>query len=605
MFFPITLFGKNDGGGSWDLSANVVAQYKMNDDADNTTVTNEIGTDGTLAGGSNTADISTTGKINNAFDFDGTHDYIDTNFDFESTFQDSFSVEFWVNLDDGQYGNDYFCGISASTSEMRIGVRTDGVITAYYEANLKTSEARTNTAVFPNGQTGWYHIVVTVSESNGIKIYANNSNKALNAGYDGDMSGVTMSGYSNTEDFLIGCVNSGGNPFYHIGGLIDNFRIFDKELSATEIAYLYNDGNGTELNFYDLLEINVGDTETFEDSTQTQNVSITRMTNDKAIVVYRDGTNSYYGTAVCLTLTGNSITVGTPMVFASTNVIYCSVKRMTDDKAIVAYRDVGNSSYGTAVCLSLSGTTISAGVPFVFESSTVTSPKLDRMTDDKAIVVYSDDGNSSYGTAICLSLSGTTISAGNAEVFESSSTSIFSIASMSSDKAIVAYVDTANSYYGTAICLSLSGTTVTAETETVFQSNAINVLDIIGMTNDKAIVAYRDNGNSGSGTAICLTLSGTTISAGSPVVFEDGAVVEIGVSKFLEDKAIVVYEDAGNSYYGTACLLKLVGDTITAGTPIVWTDNTDADYANVAAMTNSKAIVAYAVNIGKVTSLYI
>ena len=38
--------------------------------------------------------------------------------------------------------------------------------------------------------------------------------------------------------------------------------------------------------------------------------------------------------------------------------------------------------------------------------------------------------------------------------------------------------------------------------------------------NQKIVIAYRDNGNSNYGTAVVGTVSGTSISFGTPVVFE-------------------------------------------------------------------------------------
>ena len=51
---------------------------------------------------------------------------------------------------------------------------------------------------------------------------------------------------------------------------------------------------------------------------------------------------------------------------------------------------------------------------------------------------------------------GTTLSAGAAKVFESASTDYVSVTMMDSTHAIVAYQDYGNSSYGTACCLSLS-----------------------------------------------------------------------------------------------------------------------------------------------------
>jgi len=239
------------GGGSWDLSANVVAQYKLNDDLATTAVINSIGTNGTLAGGDNTEDISVTGKINDAFDFNGTDDCVNCNQDFDSIFQTSFSIEVWIQPDDGHpvVGGEIFGSNLLTTDSVDAVLQTSGKVRIQYGSDSNDASAMTNTPVFPDGATSWTHIIFTVSEGNGIKIYVDSLDQTLDGTMDGDMAGVTMANYESGVNFYIGALNSsdsGANGFF--AGLIDNVRIFNKELSSTEVGYLYNSGTGTEAN---------------------------------------------------------------------------------------------------------------------------------------------------------------------------------------------------------------------------------------------------------------------------------------------------------------------------------------------------------------------
>ena len=43
----------------------------------------------------------------------------------------------------------------------------------------------------------------------------------------------------------------------------------------------------------------------------------------------------------------------------------------TNNKVVIAYQDDGNSNYGTAVVGTVSGTSITFGTPVVFESATI------------------------------------------------------------------------------------------------------------------------------------------------------------------------------------------------------------------------------------------
>jgi hypothetical protein len=73
-------------------------------------------------------------------------------------------------------------------------------------------------------------------------------------------------------------------------------------------------------------------------------------TNNKIVIAYQDSGNSSYGTAIVGTVSGTSISFGTAVVFESANSDYISTTYdSTNNKVVIAYRDVGNSNYGTAI----------------------------------------------------------------------------------------------------------------------------------------------------------------------------------------------------------------------------------------------------------------
>ena len=173
--------------------------------------------------------------------------------------------------------------------------------------------------------------------------------------------------------------------------------------------------------------------------------------NGMPVILNSDGTVEVVGEVVVPG--GSTITAGTPTVFESATSYYTSVAMLTSTKAIVTYRDVGNSGYGTSCILDVSGSTITAGTPTVFESATSGFTSVAMLTSTKAIVTYSDEGNSGYGTSCILDVSGSTITAGTPTVFESATSTYISVAMLTSTKAIVTYRDAGNSDYGTSCIL--------------------------------------------------------------------------------------------------------------------------------------------------------
>jgi hypothetical protein len=99
-----------------------------------------------------------------------------------------------------------------------------------------------------------------------------------------------------------------------------------------------------------------------------------------------------YGTAIVGTVSGTSISFGTAVVFESANSNYISTTYdSTNNKIVIAYRDDGNSSYGTAIVGTVSGTSISFGTAVVFESASsgYISTTYDS-TNNKIVIAYSD-----------------------------------------------------------------------------------------------------------------------------------------------------------------------------------------------------------------------
>ena len=235
-----------------DLSSNYIAQYKCNDDAANRTITNDgtSSTDGTSS--SLTNRITRTGVVDKGFFMSPYVNWnINTNLDFEDTFQDSFSIAMWVKPYDGKpSATQFFCGTQATAgglNSVTVGYGTDGKVYVNYGDNANYTAAVIDAAVFPNGATSWTHIVATFDETNGIRIAIDGSYVTLDGTYDGDMSSVTMANYANTQDFYFGTSNNIGSINYNeYNGYMDVAGIFDKELSQSEIDFLYNSGDGTE-----------------------------------------------------------------------------------------------------------------------------------------------------------------------------------------------------------------------------------------------------------------------------------------------------------------------------------------------------------------------
>jgi hypothetical protein len=274
----------------------------------------------------------------------------------------------------------------------------------------------------------------------------------------------------------------------------------------------------------------------------------------KIVIVYSEGPST--NKAIVGTVSGTSISFGSAVSIVGPNIADLSATYDANaQKVVIAYRDVANSSYGTALVGTVSGTSISFGTPVVFESSFTNNPSATYDSNSQKIVIAYIKTFAS-GQAIVGTVSGTSISFGTAAVFSSSNLAYISaVYDANSQKIVIAYSDYAGLlYYGTAIVGTVSGTSISFGAAVVFQNTQT---DYIAATysgvSQNIVIAYRNAANSNYGTAITGTVSGTTISFGQAFVYESATTSFIStVYDVSSQKVVIAYRDTGNSSYGTA-----------------------------------------------------
>jgi hypothetical protein len=313
----------------------------------------------------------------------------------------------------------------------------------------------------------------------------------------------------------------------------------------------------------------------FESATTYYTTTTFDSTNNRTVIVYQDAGNSNYGTAVVGTVSGTSISFGTPVVFQSSYFLTPSaVYDLTNNRVVIAYRNLTNSNYGTAIVGTVSGTSISFGSAVVFLSAGINSiAAVYDSTNSKVIVAYRNTGNLNYGTAIVGTVSGTSISFGTPTVFASSDISETAIThDTTSNKIIIAYKNTANSDYGTAIVGTVSGTSISFGTAVVFQSAfSYYIAASYDSSNNRTVISYSNNTNANVGTSIVGTVSGTSISFGTAVLFATSQSFYIAsVFDSSVNRIVIAYRNLDNSGYGTAIIGAVSGTSISFNTPVVF-----------------------------------
>lgn len=220
------------------LSNSLIAYYKLDSsNTDSTGISGNITLINSLG--------YTTGKLGDAFEFNaatkrGEITSSISNFSFTNGSSDlPFTISLWV----------YFTGFSSSNNRL-VSKRTSGGVAEYHLASDSTSMifSKGSAASFTNNKTTianiswslntWYHVCITSNGTSEI-IYIN----SVPLSGDTVTTGTYVCMSVTVAQVQIG--NFSGLPNTNHQGRIDELGFWkNRELSASEIAYLYNSGAG-------------------------------------------------------------------------------------------------------------------------------------------------------------------------------------------------------------------------------------------------------------------------------------------------------------------------------------------------------------------------
>ena len=220
---------------SSSLKTDLVSLWKFDETSSATVCYDSHGNnDGTING----ATVNQTGKVGKCYDYSGS-DYVDMGNVLDYDGSSAFSISLWVNPDTGTSMT--FAGKllnTAPNSGWSVFMRSDRYV-EFYLVDTFGSDYIVQRTSSQLTLGVWTHIVFTYDGSKtaaGIKCYIDGSEETLSVQADA-LTGST----STTASFSIG---SRDNVALFTDGGIDQVFIWDKELSSSNAAWLYNDDNG-------------------------------------------------------------------------------------------------------------------------------------------------------------------------------------------------------------------------------------------------------------------------------------------------------------------------------------------------------------------------
>ncbi len=371
--------------------------------------------------------------------------------------------------------------------------------------------------------------------------------------------------------------------------LKNNFIAYSDETNTQGEAFInqlaYTETNLTAENY---IGMSRGSVSTFDKSYgsvatySTNNTNFSSIAYDsnsnKIVIAYADDTDTT-GKAVIGTVdsANNTISFGTPVTFNSGTTQWVSVVfDSNSNKVVISYRDAANNYYGTSIVGTVSGTSISFGTEVVFKSTYTEDTNMTFDTTANKVVLSYKVGGSNTGNAIVGTVSGTSISFGSEATFESGDpdTGADIVYDANADKTVIVYRDIGDSSKGKAVVGTVSGTSISFGTPVVYNTSGTSYSKVVyNSVDNNVVVAYR-TASSGARARVG-TVSGTTISFGDEAtVASTSGVFYIGLGYNPQtNRLALAYGDTGNSNQGTIFEGTISGNTLSFDSGTIFNTN--------------------------------
>jgi len=184
------------------------------------------------------------GIADNAYYFDGTNDWIEIAHDPSINFSldESYTISFWIKADhnSGSWGGDIMSKWKNSFDpypyRISYGLSATNIWqlnTNRYIGNLPQDSTRGQTIITPEIKTGYHH-VVAIYNFEEMRVYVDDV--LVISG----MNEMDSGNVSNTYNLYLGRRNGRNDRFFK--GVIDDIRIYRRELDYRERKALYNEG---------------------------------------------------------------------------------------------------------------------------------------------------------------------------------------------------------------------------------------------------------------------------------------------------------------------------------------------------------------------------
>ncbi len=323
------------------------------------------------------------------------------------------------------------------------------------------------------------------------------------------------------------------------------------------------------------INITYGPTLTFASGVlqTSSNYPYARRTLDVAVldennvfVTYAQSTQ--YAYSLICTVSGEVLTSGTSYIYTGlSNKIQCvACSAFTNDKVFwtVDYENAWNDQYIHARVADISGTTISLGTDDSVDVDYVDHIRATTIADDRVMATWSYQRLSSTKRirAMIYTRSGTTLTRGSYSDLYNATASTFVpgenepvlLSSGTIAKLAVAY----NWSYDARIAyISVSGTTITVNDESLWNSDTITLGALLLKNSETFYLVHRDATDGNSGKIARSKIIDEMLSYDDATTWHSATMSDHHATILEYPFAVIAYRDTANNNYGTALIVQL------------------------------------------------
>ena len=224
----------------------------------------------------------------------------------------------------------------------------------------------------------------------------------------------------------------------------------------------------------------------------TNIISAVKLDDNTVFIVHNNGSNTvkYYSYGVVCKIQDNEIIVGTDTQLFSNYNRGMSIVALNQNKVFIAYSPA-ESSYLRACICTVDGTNITVGDMSYLATDTGSDASVisaAKLSESKVFVAYSHSSTNQYLYGVACTISGNTVTRGLPVQlnYVKNSGKVISTTALNQNTVFIAHSDVDDYSHG-MIC-TISGTTITVETDTQLSTSGTTVALKTALQNNKIII---------------------------------------------------------------------------------------------------------------------